>query len=131
MGLGDVDAVELEDVVRRFEDIYGGEGVVACLGPAFERYIWCVCVRFYFPVSMVGIQGKYIEASQGPAKEAACRAGCTTDTNPPLLVRLINAYCPRLHASAPCATARGQFNPTQTRRPSLPMMDLFLAWNHP
>ncbi|KAI0287106.1 hypothetical protein BC826DRAFT_1046517 [Russula brevipes] len=35
--LGDVDAVELEDVVRRFEDIFGGEEVVASLGPAFER----------------------------------------------------------------------------------------------
>jgi hypothetical protein len=37
--LGDVDAVELEDVVRRFEDIFGGEEVVASLGPAFERYV--------------------------------------------------------------------------------------------
>jgi hypothetical protein len=35
--LGDVDAVDLEDVVRRFEDIFGGEEVVARLGPAFER----------------------------------------------------------------------------------------------
>jgi hypothetical protein len=35
--LGDVDAVELEEVVRRFEDIFGGEEAVACLGPAFER----------------------------------------------------------------------------------------------
>lgn len=35
--LGDVDAVELEDVVRRFEDIFGGEEVVTQLGPAFER----------------------------------------------------------------------------------------------
>ena len=35
--LGDVDAVELEDVVYRFEDIFGGEEVVASLGPAFER----------------------------------------------------------------------------------------------
>jgi len=34
--LGDVDAVELEDVVRRFEDILGGAEVVAGLGPAFE-----------------------------------------------------------------------------------------------
>ncbi|KAI9510178.1 hypothetical protein F5148DRAFT_1181341 [Russula earlei] len=34
--LGDVDAVELEDVVRRFEDIFGGEEFVAGLGPAFE-----------------------------------------------------------------------------------------------
>lgn len=37
--LGDVDAVELEDVVRRFEDIFGGEEVVTHLGPAFERYV--------------------------------------------------------------------------------------------
>ena len=35
--LGDVDAVELEDVVRRFEDIFGGEELVTHLGPAFER----------------------------------------------------------------------------------------------
>jgi hypothetical protein len=35
--LGDVDAVELEDVVRRFEDIFGGEEAVTHLGPAFER----------------------------------------------------------------------------------------------
>jgi hypothetical protein len=35
--LGDVNAVELEDVVRRFEDIFGGAEVVADLGPAFER----------------------------------------------------------------------------------------------
>ncbi|KAH9958013.1 hypothetical protein BC827DRAFT_1221608 [Russula dissimulans] len=34
--LGDVDAVELEDVVRRFVDIFGEE-VVATLGSAFER----------------------------------------------------------------------------------------------
>jgi len=34
--LGDVDAVELEEVVRRFEDIFGGAEVVAGLGPAFE-----------------------------------------------------------------------------------------------
>ena len=37
--LGDVDAVELEDVVQRFEDIFGGEEVVAHLGPAFERWV--------------------------------------------------------------------------------------------
>jgi hypothetical protein len=35
--LGDVDAVELEDVVWRFEDIFGGAEVVAALGPGFER----------------------------------------------------------------------------------------------
>jgi hypothetical protein len=35
--LGDVDAVDLEEVVRRFEDIFGGEEVVSRLGPAFER----------------------------------------------------------------------------------------------
>jgi len=35
--LGDVGAVELEDVVRRFEDVFGGEEVVTLLGPAFER----------------------------------------------------------------------------------------------
>jgi hypothetical protein len=35
--MGDVDAVDLEDVVRRFEDIFGGAVVVAGLGPAFER----------------------------------------------------------------------------------------------
>lgn len=35
--LGDVDAVELEDVLLRFEDIFGGEEVVARLGPAFAR----------------------------------------------------------------------------------------------
>ena len=35
--LGDVDAVELEDVVRRFEDVFGGEDVATRLGPAFER----------------------------------------------------------------------------------------------
>lgn len=35
--LGDVDAVELEDVVRRFAGIFGGEEVVTRLGPAFER----------------------------------------------------------------------------------------------
>ncbi|KAI0252922.1 hypothetical protein BJV78DRAFT_1197657 [Lactifluus subvellereus] len=35
--LGDVDAVELEDVVKRFVDIFGGETVVSGLGPAFER----------------------------------------------------------------------------------------------
>ena len=35
--MGDVDAVDLEDVVQRFEDIFGGAEVVAGLGPAFER----------------------------------------------------------------------------------------------
>jgi hypothetical protein len=35
--LGDVDAVDLEDVVRRFEDIFGGDEVVTRLGPAFAR----------------------------------------------------------------------------------------------
>ena len=35
--MGDVDAVDLEDVVQRFEDIFGGAEVVASLGPAFER----------------------------------------------------------------------------------------------
>lgn len=35
--MGDVDAVNLEDVVQRFEDIFGGAEVVASLGPAFER----------------------------------------------------------------------------------------------
>lgn len=33
--LGDVDAVELEDVVGRFVDIFGGEAVVSALGPSF------------------------------------------------------------------------------------------------
>ena len=37
--LGDVDAVDLEDIVWRFEDIFGGEEVVSGLGPAFERYV--------------------------------------------------------------------------------------------
>ncbi|SRR6266403_33448 len=46
--LGDVDAVELEDVVRRFEDIFGGEEVVARLGPAFERWVLCVVLVFSF-----------------------------------------------------------------------------------
>ena len=35
--MGDVDAVDLKDVVQRFEDIFGGAEVVASLGPAFER----------------------------------------------------------------------------------------------
>jgi len=35
--LGEVDAVKLEDIVRRFEDIFGGEELVTHLGPAFER----------------------------------------------------------------------------------------------
>ncbi|KAI0305260.1 hypothetical protein B0F90DRAFT_1702906 [Multifurca ochricompacta] len=35
--LGDVDAVELEDVVGRFVDIFGGEDVISSLGPAFQR----------------------------------------------------------------------------------------------
>jgi hypothetical protein len=35
--MGDVGAVNLEDVVQRFEDIFGGAEVVASLGPAFER----------------------------------------------------------------------------------------------
>ncbi|KAI0264614.1 hypothetical protein BC834DRAFT_1042177 [Gloeopeniophorella convolvens] len=35
--LGDVDAVDLEDVVRRFVDIFGGEDVVAGLGPSFAQ----------------------------------------------------------------------------------------------
>ncbi|KAI9458933.1 hypothetical protein BJY52DRAFT_406246 [Lactarius psammicola] len=35
--LGDVDAVELEDVVERFVDIFGGEEVVSGLGPSFDR----------------------------------------------------------------------------------------------
>jgi len=35
--MGDVDAVDLEDVIQRFEDIFGGAEVVASLGPAFER----------------------------------------------------------------------------------------------
>jgi hypothetical protein len=35
--LGGVDAVELEDVVRRFVDIFGGDEAVSGLGPAFER----------------------------------------------------------------------------------------------
>lgn len=35
--LGDVDAVDLEDVVQRFVDIFGGETVISGLGPAFER----------------------------------------------------------------------------------------------
>ena len=38
--LGDVDAVELEDVVVRFVDIFGGEAVVSGLGPSFEWYVW-------------------------------------------------------------------------------------------
>ena len=44
--LGDVDAVELEDVVERFVDIFGGAEVVSGLGPSFERYVWsaCLCV---------------------------------------------------------------------------------------
>jgi hypothetical protein len=47
--LGDVDAVELEDVVRRFEDIFGGTEVVAALGPAFERYVcwFCLCLFYW------------------------------------------------------------------------------------
>ncbi|KAH9174755.1 hypothetical protein EDB89DRAFT_1950224 [Lactarius sanguifluus] len=34
--LGDVDAVDLDDVVGRFVDIFGGEEVVSSLGPSFE-----------------------------------------------------------------------------------------------
>jgi hypothetical protein len=55
--LGDVDAVELEDVVRRFEDIFGGPEVVATLGPAFERYVCCLCLSF-LPVSKIGVTGR-------------------------------------------------------------------------
>ena len=35
--LGDMDVVELEDIVRRFENIFGGEELVTHLSPAFER----------------------------------------------------------------------------------------------
>ncbi|KAH9049324.1 hypothetical protein EDB84DRAFT_1453445 [Lactarius hengduanensis] len=35
--LGDVDAVDLDDVVGRFVDIFGGEEVVSGLGPSFDR----------------------------------------------------------------------------------------------
>jgi hypothetical protein len=55
--LGDVDAVELEDVVRRFEDIFGGAEVVAALGPAFERYVCCLCLSFLL-VSKIGVAGR-------------------------------------------------------------------------
>ena len=42
--LGDVDAVDLEDVVDRFVDIFGGAEVVSGLGPSFERYVWSACL---------------------------------------------------------------------------------------
>jgi hypothetical protein len=35
--LGDVNAVKLEDIVWRFEDIFSGEELVTHLGPAFEQ----------------------------------------------------------------------------------------------
>ncbi|KAI9444205.1 hypothetical protein H4582DRAFT_2190730 [Lactarius indigo] len=35
--MGDVDAVDLDDVVGRFVDIFGGEEVVSGLGPSFDR----------------------------------------------------------------------------------------------
>jgi len=67
--LGDVDAVELEDVVRRFEDVFGGEEVVAALGPAFERYVWGILPSVSFHAS--GLQGGYVETCKSPAKETA------------------------------------------------------------
>ncbi len=47
--LGDVDAVELEDVVERFVDIFGGEEVVSGLGPSFDRYVWITCLYVLCP----------------------------------------------------------------------------------
>jgi hypothetical protein len=47
--MGDVDAVELEDVVERFMDIFGGESVVSGLGPSFERYVWSACLCVFCP----------------------------------------------------------------------------------
>jgi len=69
------------------------------------------------------LQGGSVETSQGPAKEAACRAGCATYADVALLVSLVDAYCPRLHSCAFRATTRGQFNASQARCPSVPCTD--------
>ena len=56
--LGDVDAVELEDVVDRFVDIFGGAEVVSGLGPSFERYVWSACICMIWPMTTICIAGQ-------------------------------------------------------------------------
>lgn len=56
--LGDVDAVELEDVVERFVDIFGGESVVSGLGPSFERYVSSFSLGVSLLITRICITGE-------------------------------------------------------------------------
>ena len=72
----------------------------------------------FFLSQLLALQGGYIEMHEGPAKKAAFWAGCTTYADLTLLICLLDAYCPRLYASASRATARDQFNAARLAAPS-------------
>ena len=104
--LGDVDAVELEDVVERFVDIFGGESVVSGLGPSFERYVKFFPQRIFAHNKNLYYRRDLLKRAK--ALQRKQRAGDGAPPTPSLRVSSVCSSTPTVPDFTPVHPARRQ-----------------------